>query len=71
MGDITDPMAGLTPAQAAQSHIFSARRLLADLEAQNKAQNGGGWTADQVIAIAQVHAMLAAAAAMAWVASGG
>ena len=60
MGDVTDPMAGLTPAQAARAHVQVARELVIATERHT----GGKWTTDQGVALAQVQATLAVASAL-------
>ena len=43
-----------------RTHVLVARNLLVDVEGHVKSR----WTADQLIAIAQIHALLAIATAL-------
>lgn len=58
--DEEDPLRNLTPGQRARSHVLVARKLLDELEGFT----GSKFTVDQVLAAAQIHALLAIANAI-------
>ena len=55
-----DPLKQLTPGQRVRTHIIMTYKLLEDLESKTSSR----WTGDQIIAVAQIHALLAIAAAL-------
>jgi hypothetical protein len=55
-----DPLKDQTPGQRVRTHIQVVRTLLSDLDEKVSSR----WTVDQIMAAAQIHALLAIATAL-------
>lgn len=55
-----DPLKDQTPGQRVRTHVLVARTLLSNLDTKVSSM----WTVDQILAAAQIHALLAIATAL-------